>query len=205
MRGKQPKLTPKLIVEAYCQGYFPMARIHDSTNIDWVKPYNRAQLPIENFHVPRRLKTFLNTCPYEVTVDQAFEDVIVGCAQLTETRTETWINQDIMDVFCTLHAQGLAHSVEVWEDEGGNRTLVGGVYGLSLGAAFFAESMFSRRPNASKVALVHLAKILKQAGYQIFDVQFINPHLEQFGVYEIPQEEYEMLLHEALQHAVLFP
>lgn len=195
-----------MVLNAYLQGYFPMAREHDADEVEWIKPYSRAQLPIEDFHVPRRLKTFLNHCLYEVTVDQAFRSVINECARLTDTRKETWINQDIIDVFCELHECGLAHSVEVWESDGqgGDKTLIGGVYGLSLGAAFFAESMFSRRTNASKVALVHLARILKHGGYKIFDVQFTNPHLEQFGVYEVSHEDYDLILRDALQHKAVF-
>ncbi len=182
-----------------------MAQSYDSAaEIDWVKPHMRGQLPIHDFHIPRRLKTFMNTCGYIITVDTAFERIMRECAALTGARTETWINQDIIDVFCAAHRAGYAHSIEVWDKHSDDKTLIGGVYGLSVGAVFFAESMFSRRPNASKVALVHLAGILKRGGYHIFDVQFTNSHLEQFGVFETPHDEYDVLLEEALQRRARF-
>ena len=178
-----------------------MAQGKDNPDIDWVKPAMRAQLPIKGFHIPRRLKTFLNTHDFKITVDQDFNGVIDACAELTNERRETWINQEIIEIFCAAHADGHAHSVEIWDE---NNALIGGIYGLSIGAVFFAESMFSRVSNASKVALVHLHHILDCGGYEILDVQFTNPHLEQFGVFETPHDAYDILLQSAVKKIAIF-
>lgn len=180
------KLTPDLILQAYAQGFFPMADSADSPDFHWVCPQMRGQLPIEKLHIPRRLLKTLRRKPFEIRIDSAFDTVMQRCAAATNKRPETWINKDIIEVFVKLHDLGHAHSIECWR---GNE-LVGGVYGLKIGGAFFGESMFSRARDASKVALVHLTARLWHAGFSIFDTQFTNDHLEQFGVYEIAHENY---------------
>jgi leucyl/phenylalanyl-tRNA--protein transferase len=171
-----------------------MAESREAKDVLWVRPHERGILPLDGFHVPRRLARAVRTDRYEVRVDTAFAAVIRGCAESRIDRRETWINDAIIDVFDLLHARGIAHSVETW-DEG---KLVGGLYGLSLGGAFFAESKFSRVTDASKVALVHLAARLKAGGYMVLDAQFPNPHLEQFGAVTVTEENFQILLAAAL-------
>ncbi|MDB2682867.1 leucyl/phenylalanyl-tRNA--protein transferase [Alphaproteobacteria bacterium] len=187
-------LTPDLVLEAYRLGLFPMAYSADSPHINWVCPDLRGQLSIPDMHIPRRLLKTVKQNPYDVRVDSAFTDVIAACGEAAADRPETWINESIQDVFCKMHEQGHAHSVECWD--GGQ--IVGGVYGLAIGGAFFGESMFSRARDASKIALVHLAARLWCGGFKILDTQFTNDHLEQFGVYEIEHDNYIALLNKAL-------
>ncbi|MCC6597533.1 MAG: leucyl/phenylalanyl-tRNA--protein transferase [Alphaproteobacteria bacterium] len=201
----QPELTPELILEAYRQGLFPMAYSADSKQVHWVRPEMRGQLSIPNLHIPGKLgKTLLagkiRGFPYEVRINTAFAEVITACARLSEKRAETWINQGIIESYCALHALGRAHSVECWREG----KLIGGLYGLALGGAFFGESMFSRESNASKIALVHLAARLWQGGFTVLDTQFVNPHLLQFGVYEVPDKEYMKQLKMALSQQADF-
>ena len=144
--------------------------------------------------IPRLQKTIRKN-QYDIKIDTAFNTVIKTCAELTNTRQDTWINDQIIDVFCRLHGMGHAHSIEVWDD----CNLIGGLYGLKIGSAFFGESMFSRKQDASKIALVHLAARLWAGGFTILDTQFINPHLEQFGAYEISHDDYLVQLESALQ------
>ena len=183
-------LTNELLLEAYRQGLFPMAYNAGSPFIHWVCPEMRGQLSISDMHIPRSLRKdvrkALKNESIEIKIDTAFEKVIQGCAEIHESRPETWINDQIMEAFINLHHGGHAHSVEYWE----NDTLKGGVYGLRLGAVFCGESMFSRVPNASKIALVHLAARLWKGGFDILDTQFTNDHLEQFGIYEVPHKTY---------------
>ncbi|MCB1561981.1 MAG: leucyl/phenylalanyl-tRNA--protein transferase [Alphaproteobacteria bacterium] len=193
-------LTPELLLEAYRQGLFPMSYSADSPYIHWVCPEMRGQLSIEKLHVPRRLKKTVRSSPYEVRIDTAFEQVIGACATATETRPETWINRQIENAFIGLYARGYAHSVECWRGS----ELVGGLYGLAIGGAFFGESMFSRARDASKIALVHLAARLSAGGFTLLDTQFVNDHLEQFGVYEVPHETYKKQLIAALEHKADF-
>jgi leucyl/phenylalanyl-tRNA--protein transferase len=160
----------------------------------WVRPHERGILPLEKFHVPRRLARVVRSNRFQVNVDTAFEQVIHACAESQPDRRETWINDAIIDVFIALYRRGFAHSVETWRDG----RLVGGLYGLSLGAAFFAESKFSRVTDASKVALVHLAARLKAGGYTLLDAQFPNPHLDQFGAATVTEERFQYMLSEAL-------
>lgn len=199
-KGMQLVLTPELILEAYRQGLFPMAYNAGSPFVHWICPDLRGQLSIDNLHIPRSLQKILKKNDYTITVDKAFHAVIAGCAESRETRPETWINADIMKVFCALHERGHAHSVEVWRE----RELVGGIYGLEIGAAFFGESMFSREPNTSKIALVHLMARCWKGGFELFDTQFVNDHLKQFGVYEVPHTDYKKLLAKALKHKADF-
>jgi leucyl/phenylalanyl-tRNA--protein transferase len=184
-------IDPEELLLAYRLGIFPMAERRDAPDVLWVRPHERGILPLEKFHVPKRLARIIRADRYEVRIDSAFGDVIRACA---ETRDETWINAAIVTVFEALHARRLAHSVEAWHEG----RLVGGVYGLALGGAFFAESKFSRMNDASKVVLVHLAARLKQGGYRLLDAQFPNPHLEQFGAIAVPEERFQHLLTAAL-------
>jgi len=183
-------LTPELMIEAYKQGLFPMAYHASSPYIHWICPDMRGQFSITEMHIPKSLKKQVKKFPYEIRINTDFEAVINECAQETDDRPETWINQPILDAFIKLHQLGHAHSVECWL----NGKLVGGLYGLAIGGVFCGESMFSRADNASKIALVHLVARLWKGGFEILDTQFVNPHLEQFGVYEIPHDEYKKQL-----------
>ncbi|MGQ0527860.1 MAG: leucyl/phenylalanyl-tRNA--protein transferase [Alphaproteobacteria bacterium] len=180
-------LTPELLIEAYKQGLFPMAYSAHSPYIQWLRPQMRGQLSIEEIHIPRRLLKTLKKNPYEIRIDSAFDDVMRACAAPAEKRPETWINTPIFEAFSALHKLGYAHSVECWKDG----EPAGGIYGLAVGAAFFAESMFFHRRDASKVALIHLVARLWKGGFSVLDTQFSNPHLKQFGVYEIPYAHYQ--------------
>lgn len=197
-------LTPELLLAAYAAGIFPMAESRQATTLGWYDPPLRGVLPLTRFHVPRRLAQLLRQHPFEVTFDQDFTGVIAGCAGDTAAgrgeKRQTWINDDIIRVFCELHRQGHAHSVEIWARPHAQepRQLLGGVYGLALNGAFFGESMFSRVPNASKVALVFLAARLWAQGYSLFDAQFSNPHLTQFGLIEISWADYHARLARAM-------
>lgn len=185
-------LTPDLLLRAYAAGIFPMAEGASSEELFWFDPPVRAIIPLdERFHVPRRLRRTLRQRPYEVRINTAFRAVMDGCA----ARASTWINGQILELYTELHAQGHAHSVEAWRDG----ELVGGLYGVSLGGAFFGESMFSRTPDASKIALVHLVERLRAGGFILLDTQFQTAHLRQFGTYEIARAEYHARLGEALE------
>ncbi len=191
MRGVIPL---DLLLNAYAQGAFPMAETADDPEISWIRPHVRAVLPLKPFHVPARLARTVRGSPWRVTLDAAFTEVIAACGEATAGRPETWINAAIRSAFVGLHARGLTHSVEVWDDD----RLVGGLYGLRLGGAFFGESMFSRATDASKIALVHLAGRLNRAGFDLLDAQFENPHLDQFGAEAVPHEDYLTRLDAAL-------
>ena len=188
------RLTPELLVRAYAAGIFPMAESGDDPAIYWVAPPVRGIMPIEGFHVPRRLARTVRGEPFDIRCDGAFAEVMRGCAESTESRPETWINAEIRNAYAELHGLGLAHSVECWR--GGD--LVGGCYGVALGGVFFGESMFSRTTDASKVALVQLAVRLIHGGFRLMDVQFVTPHLKQFGAVEVPSRRYLRLLADAL-------
>jgi leucyl/phenylalanyl-tRNA--protein transferase len=190
-------INPEELLLAYRLGIFPMAESRHAEDVLWVRPHERGILPLDKFHVPRRLARVVRSNRFEVTVDAAFEPVLRACAESRPDRRETWINDAIIDVFVALHRRGFAHSVETWQQ--GN--LVGGLYGLSLGAAFFAESKFSRATDASKVALVHLAARLKAGGYTLLDAQFPNPHLNQFGSVTVTEERFQFMLSQALARA----
>lgn len=172
----------------------------DSPYVHWICPEERGQLSITDIHFPKRLITSLRAAPFEIKVNTDFEGVIAGCAEATPTRPETWINTPIMETFIKLHHKGHAHSVECHHDG----ELVGGVYGLSIGGAFFGESMFSRSRDASKIALAHLVARLWKGGYKVLDTQFVNDHLKQFGVYELAHAEYKKRLDQALLSPVDF-
>jgi len=187
-------IDPDELLLAYRLGVFPMAEHRESSGVLWIRPRERCILPLDDFHVPKRLARTVRSDHFEVRTDSVFGEVIRACAGSSPQRGETWINQAIIDVFETLHARGAAHSIETFEDG----RLVGGLYGLSIGAAFFGESMFSLRADASKVALVHLAARLKAGNYALLDAQFPNPHLGQFGALTVSEREFERLLEDAL-------
>lgn len=188
-------LTADALLAAYANGYFPMADGRDEKELYWYMPEQRGILPLDKFHIPGRLKKFMRDCPYDIKIDSAFEKVIRACADIrTDKRDATWINDTIISLYCELAELGFAHSVECWQQG----ELVGGLYGVSLGAAFFGESMFSTATNASKVALVSLVEKLKRLGYQLLDTQYVNDHLVQFGVQEIARTDYLVLLEKAL-------
>lgn len=188
-------LTATDLLEIYAHGSFPMAEQALDEEFFIVTPQKRALLPIRGLHVSKSLRKLIRRSPFEIRTDFDFAAVISACAEARPDRPETWINASIQALFLELHDRGFAHSIECWQEE----KLVGGLYGLALGGTFCGESMFSRVPNASKIALVHLCSRLATAGFSVLDVQFSNPHLEQFGLYEIPQEEYVRLLHSHLE------
>ena len=191
-----PALTPDILLRAYGIGIFPMAESRDNPEIHWVDPKRRGVFPLEGFHISRSLAKHILTADYRVTVDTAFAEVVAGCAD----RPETWINAEITALYTALHQMGQAHSLEVWQED----ALIGGVYGVTLGAAFFGESMFSRQTNASKTALAYLVHRLRAGGFQLFDTQFLTPHLASLGAVEIPQAEYHRRLAQAQQAQASF-
>lgn len=195
------RLEPELVLQAYSVGAFPMARSRRGP-IEWYRPDPRAILPLdERFRVRRSLRQAVRSGRFEVRRDTAFEEVIRACAQPRPTSRETWISEPIIEAFTRLHHAGFAHSVEAWQspEGGGEPRLVGGLYGVALGGAFFGESMFSRASMASQVCLVHLVDHLRARGFTVLDVQFRNPHLEQFGVMEVPCAAYLEMLASALE------
>lgn len=187
-------ITPDLLLRAYACGLFPMARSHDDPTLHWIDPDLRGILPLETFHTPRSLARVRRRGHLTTTVDQDFVGVMQGCAAPTPDRPDTWINDEIIALFGALHQAGYAHSVETWCDG----KLVGGLYGLALGGAFFGESMFSRRTDASKVALCALVDRLQAGGFILLDTQFITAHLARFGAVEIPRQAYLSRLKAAL-------
>ncbi|MEM6383733.1 MAG: leucyl/phenylalanyl-tRNA--protein transferase [Pseudomonadota bacterium] len=183
-------ITADLLLEAYEVGFFPMSEDADDPNLFWVNPPMRGILPLDSFHVPRRLARTVRSDLFEVRVDHDFDGVISGCGDAAPGRSSTWINADIRRLYRELFDRGLCHTVECRYDG----VLVGGLYGVAIGAAFFGESMFSKRRDASKVALVHLVGRLIAGGFTLLDTQFITDHLKQFGATEIPAMEYRGLL-----------
>lgn len=183
-----------ILLAAYRRGHFPMAESRDDEDVFWLDPQLRGIIPLDGFHVPRRLARTMRSSTYTIGVDRAFERVIALCAEESAVRSNTWINPVIENSYIQLFREGYAHSVEVWDSD----ELVGGLYGVSTGAAFFGESMFSRRTDVSKMALVHLVARLRAGGYRLLDTQFITQHLTQFGAREIPRAAYKKLLREAI-------
>lgn len=184
------------LLNCYRRGVFPMADSREDMRLFLMDPDIRGILPLDHFHVPKRLRKTVRKDPFRVTVDTAFNRVIEACAEPHPTRPATWINDPILNLYGALHRKGYAHSVECWTEDG---DLVGGLYGVALGGAFFGESMFSRATDASKVALVHLVARLIQGGFELLDAQFHNPHLEQFGLQEITRDEFRTRLWRALR------
>ena len=187
-------IEPSFLLQAYGQGLFPMGL--DDGEIGWFSPDPRGIIPLRSFHLPHGLRRFLRKSPFEIRMNSRFREVLLGCAD----RATTWIDDTMRESYCCLNQLGFAHSVETWEE---NR-LVGGLYGVSLGGAFFGESMFSRESNASNVALVALVDHLKARGFQLLDTQWITPHLQRFGAQEIPRKEYMRRLERALGSPVRF-
>ncbi len=194
-------LTPELLLRAYAAGIFPMAEAADDPDVFWVDPEQRGILPLDGFHLPRRLARTLRRDIFEVRCDGAFEAVVRGCAEPMPDRPKTWINEEIVRLYAALHRLGFAHSVETWRDG----ELVGGLYGVALGAAFFGESMYSRVTDASKVALAHLVARLRLGGFRLLDTQFVTGHLQQFGAVEISRAQYHRRLTAALQVKAYLP
>ena len=189
-------LTPELIIRAYQAGIFPMAEDATSTDVFWVSPPLRGIMPLDGFRISKSLHKALKKHPYSIRVDTDFETIIHGCATAGTDRETTWINPTIRALYGELFRRGHVHTVEVWDGE----ALVGGLYGLSLGAAFFGESMFHRKTDASKIAMAHLVERLNAGGYRLLDTQFVTDHLASLGGIEIPREVYEVRLGDALQH-----
>lgn len=194
------EITPELLVRAYRAGFFPMAETRDGDRLYWLDPEKRGVLPLDGFHLPRRLLRTVESGQFDVTADQDFAGVIAGCAEPRPGREDTWINPQIEALFGELHRRGVAHSVETWR--GGS--LVGGLYGVALGGAFFGESMFSRATDASKVALVHLMARLRLGGYVLLDTQFVTSHLTRFGAHEIARDDYKRRLAAALDTVAIW-
>jgi leucyl/phenylalanyl-tRNA---protein transferase len=195
------QLTPDVLLRAYAIGIFPMAEGRDRSDLHWIDPELRGVLPLNRFHIPRSLRRRIRRGDMEVRCDTAFEEVIRGCAEPSANRRDTWINPTIEHLYIDLHRAGFAHSVETWLDG----ELAGGLYGVSLGAAFFGESMFSRATDASKVALVHLVLRLRMGGFRLLDTQFVTEHLSRFGAVEIAREDYRSLLAKAITTEAHFP
>ncbi|MEO1135548.1 MAG: leucyl/phenylalanyl-tRNA--protein transferase [Pseudomonadota bacterium] len=189
-RDSANAISTEDLLRAYSLGYFPMARSRDDASVVWVLPDERGVIPLDAAHIPKKLVRLLKTEPFEIRIDTAFADVIAACAEATKARPDTWINDAIIETYTELHYEGRAHSIECWRDG----KLVGGLYGVVLGAAFCGESMFSRETNASKVALVHLIARLKLGGFQFIDAQFFNEHLMQFGLIGVPDADYQQML-----------
>lgn len=194
-RGGYSKITPDILLRAYSIGLFPMAESADDPDIFWVEPDMRGIIPLDSFHVPRSLAKAMRKQPFDIRFDTAFEQVIALCAEAADDRPSTWINTTIRELYTALYTYGHAHSVEAWEGD----VLVGGLYGVSLGSAFFGESMVSRRTNASKICLVHLVERLRARGFTLLDTQFTTEHLTTFGAIDVPKADYAKLLEKAME------
>ena len=194
-------LTPDLLLRAYAAGIFPMAEDAADRELFWVDPELRGVLPLERFHLSHKLRRTLRHEAFEMRCDNAFAAVVEGCAEPRAERPKTWINDEIVRLYGALFERGYAHSVECWREG----RLVGGLYGVALGGAFFGESMFSRVSDASKVALAQLVALLRRAGFTLLDTQFVTDHLRQFGAVEIPRRQYRRAREAALAITARFP
>jgi leucyl/phenylalanyl-tRNA--protein transferase len=195
-RRKSPGITPEILLRAYSIGLFPMAESADDPEIFWVEPDVRGVLPLgDRFHVSKSLRKSIKQRPFDIRFNSDFDAVITACAQETSDRPSTWINETIRTLYSALHRMGHAHSVEAWDGD----ELVGGLYGVSLGSAFFGESMFSRRTDASKICLVHLVEHLRQKHFTLLDTQFTTEHLKTFGAIDVPKADYALLLAAAME------
>ena len=188
------EITPEVLLKAYACGIFPMAESADDPALYWIEPDMRGIIPLEGFHVPSRLTRTVRSTPFTVWVDRDFDAVVDGCAEAKDDRARTWINERIRKIYRSLFDHGHAHSVEVYDGE----YLVGGLYGVSLGGAFFGESMFHRARDASKIALVHLVARLRVGGYRLLDTQYVTDHLKTFGAVEVAKRRYHKMLEEAI-------
>jgi len=196
-RRKDPfdiEITPELIVRAYQAGIFPMAEDAQSTDLFWVSPDMRGVMPLDGFRLSTSLRKAIRKTPFTVRVDSDFDAIIEGCATVGKDRSSTWINATIRAVYGELFRRGVAHTVEVWD----GADLVGGLYGLAIGGAFFGESMFHRRTDASKMAMAHLVARLRAGGFVLLDTQFVTDHLASLGGVEIPRADYEEQLARAM-------
>ena len=194
-RRKSPGITSDILLRAYSIGLFPMAESADDPEIFWVEPELRGVLPLDHFHVSNSLAKAVRKKPFEIRFDHAFDEVIAACAEETSGRPSTWINKTIRSLYSTLFDMGHAHTVEAWEGD----ELVGGLYGVSLGSAFFGESMFSRRTDASKICLVQLVDRLRERGFTLLDTQFTTEHLKTFGAIDVPKADYALMLSAAME------
>ncbi len=192
--------SPHILLSAYMQGIFPMAHPEEDEEIYWYAPDPRGILPLDGFHCPGRLAQTVRHEPFDIRYDTAFEQVMRECAAPRKIQKSTWISEGLVDSYTSLHRMGFAHSVEAWLDG----RLVGGLYGVAVGGLFAGESMFFRETDASKVCLVHLVERMRERGFTLLDVQFVNDHLEQFGAIEIPRADYERRLVDALELEVTF-
>jgi len=188
------EITPEVLLKAYACGIFPMAESAEDPALYWIEPELRGIIPLKGFHVPARLARTVRTTPYTVWVDRDFEAVIDACAEPKRDRDRTWINARIRKIYRSLFERGHCHTVEVYDGE----QLVGGLYGVSLGRAFFGESMFHHARDASKIALVHLVARLRAGGYRLLDTQYVTEHLKTFGAVEVPKRRYHRMLEEAI-------
>jgi len=189
-----------LLLKAYASGVFPMAESASDPEVFWVRPETRGIIPLDGFHVPKRLARTVRKGLFDIRFDSDFEATIDACAEKREERAATWINAPIREAYVQLHRMGHAHSVEAWRDG----RLTGGLYGVSLGRVFFGESMFSRQTDASKVCLVHLVGRLNARGFALLDTQFTTEHLKRFGAIDVPRAKYETMLAEALKGEAVF-
>jgi len=194
------EITPQVLLKAYAVGIFPMAESAEDPGLYWIEPEARGIIPLNRFHVPKRLARTVRSDVFDVHVDRDFAAVIAACAEAAPDRAKTWINGRIRRLYTELFELGHCHTVECWQDG----KLVGGLYGVRLGAAFFGESMFSRARDASKVALVHLVARLRIGRYLLLDTQFLTEHLTQFGAVDIPRADYRRLLNKALEREADF-
>ena len=193
--------TADMLLAGYAQGIFPMAHPRENGEIYWYAPDPQGLLPIEDFHCPSRLAQTVRQEPFDIAIDKSFEEVMRACAEPRGGDNETtWISEGIIEAYTELHRRGFAHSVEAW---GGDR-LVGGLYGVALGGLFAGESMFFRETDASKICLVRLVEQLDERGFGLLDVQWVNPHLEQFGAYELSRQAYEERLSDVIEWDVSF-
>ena len=194
------RIPTDLLLKAYASGVFPMAESAGDPEVFWVRPEMRGVIPLDAFHVPKSLKKVIRQGRFDVRIDTDFAGVIDACGEEREERRSTWINAPIREAYIKLFEQGHCHSVEAWREE----RLVGGLYGVTLGRAFFGESMFSRETDASKVCLVHLIEQLRERGFALLDTQFTTEHLKRFGATDVPRGRYEKLLREALKGTAVF-
>ncbi len=194
------EITPQVLLKAYSCGIFPMAESAEDPALYWIEPQHRGILPLDSVHVPRRLARTIRTTPFDVRIDTDYEGVISGCAASRPGRRSTWINSRIRALYRELFELGHCHTVEVWNGE----RLVGGLYGVALGGAFFGESMFSYERDASKIALVHLVARLIAGGFTLLDTQFVTDHLRQFGTIEVDRDLFQRRLDQALKVTGVF-
>lgn len=194
------RIPSELLLKAYASGVFPMAESATDPEVFWVRPETRGVIPLDAFHVPKSLRKMVRQGRFDIRFDSDFAAVVDACAEKREERTSTWINAPIREAYIGLHQRGHCHSVEAWRED----RLVGGLYGVSLGRAFFGESMFSKETDASKVCLVHLVERLRARGFVLLDTQFTTEHLKRFGAVDVPRGRYEKLLEAALEGEATF-